>query len=656
MARIQPLEQVDFGGVDSRSNPINMPTNRLLRCLNWVPKQAGLMELRWGYTTVSMNTVITSPISGLIPFRQWGPNGSKFVLLFQGTTWSFFNVSTNILTTPTPRGAAIQSSAKGQSYVFSNRLHYGNGTDQKFFDGTTWRDNGIPQASAGSVGVAVGAADANGLPATSNPPLTNAGYQFYMAIYNSTTGHVGNRIAIGGRQANTSGAFDVTITNVPALADSEWTVVLGRTGDGAQVPYVIVDSNNNWIQVAGGTATFTLTSGQIDGNFELPTRNGVIPPAQTMFAVVGDYVYSCDPGSPTVRLSGSQLDSNAGRFMGRPEQSWAANDIETFPTAEAVTGLFEVNLEAFVGTLTDCAVLTDMAGVRTWRGPWPVGIAGPRAGTKTHHGFFWLSGDKQLCTFSDGLPVSVSEEYEAAELAQIGDAFLSTVELRYFRSPALNKDELRIEGQRADGTPYTIVHDFKLMDQRSPTGQGYSSQFVAASPLGTAFTSAVVRDANSKIQVYAGAASTSSNPGQLYQLYTGSDDAGSQFTADAIALINTGQDRPSVPWIDWYGDQNVDLQIGRVLATTLATPTPQQQNFEDLTPSDNQEVPPGYEYDFRFRAKLAASELHHTYFRFLLTSHSADGSLSYNNPVHLPLENYGRIYAVIPSLADTREQ
>src|SRR5215469_10712518 len=96
MARIQPLDQVDFGGVDSRSNPINMPTNRLLRCLNWVPKQAGLMELRWGYTTVSMSPATPNPFSGLIPFRLWKEitqgNGTKFVLMFQGTTWSMFNL------------------------------------------------------------------------------------------------------------------------------------------------------------------------------------------------------------------------------------------------------------------------------------------------------------------------------------------------------------------------------------------------------------------------------------------------------------------------------------------------------------------------------------------------------------------------------------
>src|SRR5215472_17452588 len=122
MARIQPLEQVDFGGVDSRSNPINMPTNRLLRCLNWVPKQAGLMELRWGYSTVSMPTLTTAPISGLIPFRQW--DGNKNLLVLQGLTWSVFGLpngspsagsgaAPGTLITATIRGTPLATPAAG---------------------------------------------------------------------------------------------------------------------------------------------------------------------------------------------------------------------------------------------------------------------------------------------------------------------------------------------------------------------------------------------------------------------------------------------------------------------------------------------------------------------------------------------------------------
>src|SRR5437868_3458352 len=144
---LQPIEQIEFGGVDSRSNPINLPPDRLLRCLNWVPKQAGFLELRWGYSSVTMSQFTAAAISGLIPYRQW--DGTKYVLLFQGTTWNTFAVASGVVSSPTIRGGAVASAARGNSYLFNNRIHYGNGTDQKFFDGTTWRANGIRVPTSG---------------------------------------------------------------------------------------------------------------------------------------------------------------------------------------------------------------------------------------------------------------------------------------------------------------------------------------------------------------------------------------------------------------------------------------------------------------------------------------------------------------------------
>jgi hypothetical protein len=611
------------------------------------------MEQRWGYSGVAMSAVANVPISGLIPYKKW--DATNFILIFQNLSWTTYAVASFVVSTPTVRGQAIASSAAGNAYLFNNRIHYGNGSDAKFFDGVVWRDNGVraPSAAEGAaVTVSAGANDANGL-----VPCILSGYQFYMAYYNPTTGHIGNRIAIGARLANSATTVDVSFVGLPSMfsvggnfsaGDSEWNIVLARTGDGAQVPYICVDSGNNRITVPNAATAFTLTSGLIDGTQELPTRNGIIPNICTMFAVVGNYVHACDPASPTVRISGSSLNSSnaaTGIFVGQPEQSWAPDDIETFPTVEAVTCLAEVDLEAFVATLTDCAILTDLAGPRVWRGPWPVGAAGARAKTKTHHGFFWLSGDKELCTFVNGLPLVISEEYEAALLSQIGDAYLSTTELVYFRDKARGKDEIRIEAREADGTPTTIIHDFRLMSQRSPFGQGYEAEFLG--PLATVFTSAVVRDANKRLQVFVGASN-----GQIYQQYSGANDSGNEFTSDAIGLVNVGPQRPSVPFIDWYGDGNVVLSIGKTLSTDLAS---DQFIFEDLTPVDNPgQVVQGYENDFRFRAYLSAPELHHTYLRFRLTSHSADGSLALNIPPHIPLEDYGRIYAFIPSKGGER--
>lgn len=863
MPPLRPFEQIDAGGVDARSNPINMPRNRALRCINWVPKQAGFWELRWGYSTVSMSTVSNTAISGLFPYRTW--DGTKYVLFVQGTTLNVLNTGTGVVTTPSIRGAAVASSAKGNGYFANNRFHYGNGTDQKWFDGTTWRQNGLPAlttvqiqniavtegvreltaaqnssitltaaaggsfpadtltghliyvaifdtsnnevgpatvfASTGRVTVtlnqkitvgsmpslagvntnwvkliggtkdgsnlayfffssqvASGSASRSGTTVTvttevnhgfsngdiieiasivgdSSPYLgiyvitvtglatftftipaaigpasvlwaatcyklvvaanattsiditapnyaigdsatytgyqanqnrglaassvggSNPGYQFYASIYNPNGGgHAGNRIAIGPVALETAYRSNWHITGLPDLSgtDTEWCILIGRTGDGAAVPYVATDNAGNWAFAQSAQTSFIFTAPLLDGNHELPTRNGIIPSQCNMFCVAGDFVYAGDTGSPFVRRSGdlSQGTNAADIFTGQPEQSWAPDDISTFPTGEALTAMFQTDQEVLAGTVHDCALLVNLAGIEQWVGPYNVGIAGRRAGaTCGSHGFFWLSGDKQLITLANGVPTPVSDEYELAELFKIDTSYLSQVELVYYRNAQQGKDELRIEGQ-VSGVPYTVIHDFKLREfMQAPGsiyGQGYASQF--AGELSSAFTIGQVRDANAQLQIYAGAAD-----GQLYQLYTGADDIGNQYTADLILLINGGTNRPSVPFIDFYGDGNIDVQVGQTLSTSLAAGA--QFGFDDLTPAANpaQSVQ-GSENDFLYRAYLDTPEVQHIYARFVLASHSADGNLQLNIPPHIPLENYGRLYELIPAAGDERER
>lgn len=849
MAELQPFEQIDAGGVDSRSNPINLPRNRALRCLNWVPKQAGYWEQRWGYTTVSMSTVSVSAIHSIFPYRTW--SGGKFVLFMQGTTLKTLDTSSGTVATPPVRGAAVASSVKGAGFFANNRFHYGNGTDQKWYDGVNWRDSGLPTltltqiqsititegvreltiAQAASVTLTAAAtgtfpADTlsghlmyvvifdisnneigpatisvasgrvtvtlnqkitvGGLPnlssintnwvkliggtidggnlawfftntstnlvsctrsgttltvvatghgmstadvaiiagttnfdgvyyvtvvdantftvtlpstnvnantgaigtvkrivqagnATTSVDVTaptqdtsyqvnqnlglaastvggsNPGYQFYASIYNPNGGgHVGNRISIGSRALQTAYRSNWHIAGLPNLSgtDTEWTILIGRTGDGAQVPYAVADNAVNWLFAQSGQTSLTVSDANIDGSHELPTRNEIIPSQCNMFCVAGDYCYAADTGSPTLRRSGSLADDRAGIFTGRPEQSWAPNDIDTFPTAEAITGMFEVDQEVLCGTLHDTAISVNLAGITQWVGPWAIGIAGRRAGTKCGaHGFYWVSGDKQLCTLAQGVPVVVSEEYELAELSQIGTAFLSTVECVYYRSGPLGKDELRIEAQKQDGTPYTIIHDFKLREvytaPGSLYGQGYSSQFLG--PLGTSFTSALVRDTNG-LQIYAG-----SSTGQLYQLYANADDVGNQFTSDLILLLNGGPDRPSVPFFDYYGDANINVTMGRNLSSSLAAGA--EWGFEPPNAdADVAQSVPGAEQDFLYRVFLVPPEVQRLYVRFQLKSHSADGNLNLNSPPHVPLESYGRLYELVPSIGDERDR
>ncbi len=860
MADLQPFEQIDAGGVDSRSNPINMPRNRALRCLNWVPKQAGFWELRWGYSSVTMSTVSVAAISGLFPYRTW--DGHKYVLFVQGTSLKTLDTATGIVTTPTVLGAPVASAVKGAGFFANNRFHYGNGTDQKWFDGTNWRNSGLralapseimnvtitegvreltpAQAStitltAASTGTFVGdtltghliyvaifdtsnneigpatisvssgrilvaaaqkitvavlpdlsgvntnwvkliggtidggnlawfftntstnivsgtrvgttmtvvatghglstgdvaifagtkniddvtesfdgvylvtVSDANtftvmvpasvtgtnyfsgtvkrivkaansatsvdvlqptqdtsyqvnqnlGL-AASTVGGSNPGYTIYGCIYNvNGGGHVGNRVQIGGVLLQTAYRSNWHIAGLPDLSgdDAEWTILLGRTGDGAQVPYACADNAVNWQYVPSGQTTFLLNAANIDGAHELPTRNGIIPQVCNMFCVAGDYCYAADTGSPYLRRSGSLADARAGIFVGEPEQSWAPDDIDTFPTAEALTGMFVTDQsEVFCGTLHDCALSVNLAGIDQWSGPWQIGVAGRRAGAICGAwGFFWLSGEKQLCTFSNGVPQVASEEYETAELAQIGDAYLSSVELVYYRSAALGKDELRIEGQKADGTPYTIIHDFRLRQAYAvpgslygavTSGQGYSATF--GGPLGTAFTSSQIRDANGLLQIYAGASN-----GQLYQEYSGADDVGNPYTADLILLINGGPNRPNVPFVDWYGDQDIEMTVGRNLQTSLAAGA--EFGFDPPgNDSDQPQAVPDAPNDFLYRQYLVPPQVQRLYVRFQLASHSQDGNLALNSPPHIPLENYGRLYELVPSMGDER--
>lgn len=842
---LTPIEVFSWGGLDSRSNPLNLPPNRSLRCRNWVVRDSGILELRNGFSTVTVTgSSSAAAYHTIIPYTQFDNSGNEtpYALLGQGTQLRALNIVTGVVTVPSVRGAALASTSSFASYLGNGKIHFGNGTDQKWFDGTTVRDNGLRSLTAAEVanvvigfgvgelspsqnstitlaagaggtfpatvgngllfyvslfdsqtnelgpattaagsgriqltanqkvtvgntpttpstgftivklisrtgdslssanfctntitavtsctrsgstltvitpahtlstgdvvvlsgttnfdsiysvtvvdantftvtlfqavgqnitgnnttgglckrivGMPIGTAsvdvlspaqdtsilvnDANRGVAATQASLVNAGYLVYASIYNPNGGgHVGNRIQIGSGRfslaalSTNANRVNIRITGLPDLSgtDSEWSIMIGRTGDGALLPYPCQDSNgNNFFTASGQTAITLTTQGALFGNSELPTRNGVIPSGLNMFCRVSDRIHGGQVGRPTVYRSATEADSLNGDFVGRPEQSWAPNDIDTFPTAQGLTGCFDEDRGAFFGTKNHGAVFADTGQGFAWIGPWyGAGMAGRFAWCDTTYGKYWVTGHKQLATMRNGLPVAVSDEYEASALGRIGDAFLSQVQMFHYVDVFKRINKIVIKCLDSNGVPFEVFHDFRIRDERSPEGQCYDATYSA--PLATNFVLAKVRDAAGAERLWAGAST-----GQIYQLETGANDAGTEFTADYIALANGGPRRPSLDEIQWHGDSNVIISSGRKLNSTIDAGLDTDMQPLASAPRTVDAA------DSLFAVNNKNSTVNHLYVRFQLTSHSADGNLNLNDPPHLPLENYGRIY------------
>jgi hypothetical protein len=144
---LRAIESAIFGGVDSRSNPVNMPQNRSIRTRNFAFDRAANLRLRDGYTLLK-STGSGTAIASQIGFTL---SGTRYLNFFQGAAPKLLNVATMALSTPTVKGTAFASNARGCYFFANQRLYYFNGTDKKFFDGTYWRDIGLPSLTADQI-------------------------------------------------------------------------------------------------------------------------------------------------------------------------------------------------------------------------------------------------------------------------------------------------------------------------------------------------------------------------------------------------------------------------------------------------------------------------------------------------------------------------
>jgi hypothetical protein len=483
------------------------------------------------------------------------------------------------------------------------------------------------------------------------------GYQFYAAIYNRSTGHVGNRVKIGPRFAPTN-RCNVGISNLPNLSSEnpEFDILIGRTSDGAQVPYAVVDESANWVYVPNGQTSAVITGGNFDGAAELPTRNTPPPVALSKVARVGDYVYGIVSDGPWVYRTPAGADALDSYIpdasypsIGRAEQSWPADNVQTFPTGDIPNSIHGYNGDCWVKTIEDLAILVDQQGTPGWQGPWPgMGSAGQDAFNAGWKGLpYWVTGHKQIATMTPDGPITVSDEYETGLLTKIGDAYLSSTQVVPYRDAEKQLELLVIKGRDTTGAPFLVFHDFNSRDDRSPYGQAMDAVF--AGPLANDFYIAALRDNNSRSRIWAGG-----SDGHLYQLFDGVSDAGSEYTADLIGLVYVGPDRTAVKTIEWYGDKNVEWYISRVLDKTIGD----LNKFDALrTIEDEAETVPGDESNAHYRTLLDDPEIVHCYFWIRLTSHSADApanGLGLSDVPHMALETYGHVYAVDPLIGTSR--
>jgi hypothetical protein len=467
------------------------------------------------------------------------------------------------------------------------------------------------------------------------------GYQFYAAIWNPTTQHVGNRVAIGTRLTPNM-ALPVFVAGLPDLSaeNPEWQILVGYTIDGGEIPYLLLDSGGNFISTPQGQTSATITgSYALDLTSEMPYRNGV-PPAMNKLCVIGDQALGCTGMDAYVYVSASAADPINPEVVGQPAQSWAPSDVVTFPTREVPTCIQEYNQSAMVFSRNYSAPLVNMQGVWDWGQGFPVGAAGQRAFTKTVHGPFWVTGSKQLATINTNWgagyamatgPILVSEEYERALLAKIGDQYLGQVEVVSYLDAEKQKDELVIKCRDANGNPFEVVHDFKLKDERSPFGQGYLRSYGGA--LASDYTLENGYDANGIERMYAGG-----GDGNIYQTESGWNDNGSEYAADFIGLVNMGHDKPSISDIQLWGDRTIinsqPLSINRSLDGT--------SDWEPMTPAQDRG---DGDHDFKFHNRLKDGEMQFCYIRLQMSSHSEDApATELNDPPHFPLEDYGKIY------------
>ena len=650
---IRKAETFTLGAVDSRSNPCNFPPERSIRCLNWSPAISGALRLRSGYAVPMPVTAdnFAVPLHTLIYYEQFSASmlGPQSCLYGKNNVIFNFNMNTGVSMS---LGFMPNRNPWGH-FRSNNRIFFGDGDLANFYgfnfgflnwDGTTLRPTGIPTMStSGTVSVSPGSGG-------SFVPTVLTGYQLFGAWYNPITQHMGNCTPIGNRVTITGTTSTLLLSGLGTPPSSEWVTAIGMTNDGGQLPYWLVDVNGNHVVVGNAFSNATIRIGNVDALSELPFRN-FVPPAFDKFARVLTRIFANKAGSPFIYHSNDVADVQNANYIGNPEESWPLDQADAFPTGEQPTAIHSYRSEGWFFSRNNLVIwnpILQQQNTNPWRGPYPKGCAGQRAFVETPYGPYWVTVDKELCTFMEDGVLSASEEYEAGLLNKLATATIGQTELTYLCDPESLNDEIIIRGLDKDGNVVVIIHDFKLMDSRSPLGCGYQYSYVGATPqtfAGAGYTPRqTVFDTNGKQRIWMGTAE-----GFIAQIEDDDSlqDGTNEYNADWIGLLSLGPSYPSIPEIEFQGDS--ELQISTLKQDNLDV------NSFDPAPMSLIEG-----QTTRYGCAVQGGEARIMYTRLQLTSHSSDpesgGNFKMSDPPFLPLPTYGIVNAAILKLGRERPE
>ena len=223
----------------------------------------------------------------------------------------------------------------------------------------------------------------------------------------------------------------------------------------------------------------------------------------------------------------------------------------------------------------------------------------------------------------------MSGEHEAALLSKIADSAIEDVEMGWHLDPLKHIDRLYVKGTDDDGGPVVVVHDFGI------GGQGYEYEYSGMTP------TVLVRgcqgmlsalDVNDVARLWAG-----NEAGRIVRLEDGDSDNGATYSADLVARVNLGVEKPLLCSIGFTGDSKVVITASPRLDLDLAGLT-----AVESCPVSEIDKDAG---EYRARVEDAGQFM---LLRVQLTSHHADGTLAEGETPGLPVNLYGRVYTVRP--------